>query len=304
MKFNFQQGFRALILLFFSFMIFNLHWTDEIKKFVNPKYENLSMTAAILFFILFLVQITRVVSFSNRNQQQCQHGCCSHDHQHTTFRAKKLITYTIILTPILTGFLLPAKVLDAALAEKKGGMMLLTNQQKKVENYITSDETIVEDIYATHEPDIGLIDGRKEMNEEEYDLFKEELLQKSTIQMTDENYLIYYEDMNKDYTKYIGRKIQIKGFVLKEESFAQNQLVISRFLITHCIADASIVGFLSEFPEANTLDEDSWIEAWGTIDIVDFNGDILPLIKVDEWVKIEEPSTPYLYPIDVFISSS
>lgn len=90
---------------------------------------------------------------------------------------------------------------------------------------------------------------------------------------------------------------------MKEDSFAQNQLVISRFLITHCIADASIVGFLSEFPEASSIDEDTWIEAMGTLDTIEFNGDILPVIKIDEWVEIQEPVTPYLYPIDVFVSS-
>lgn len=63
MKFHVQLALRALLLLAFSAMIANLHWTGELTKFINPKYEGLSKTAAILFFILFLVQVTRVISF-------------------------------------------------------------------------------------------------------------------------------------------------------------------------------------------------------------------------------------------------
>ena len=301
---HYQQAFRALILGAFSAMLFHLHWTDKIVKYVNPKYEHLSMTAASLFAILFFVQLTRVFVWNTRKQAHDDHACCTHDHGQSAPFVKKLITYTIIITPILTGFFLPAQVLNAAMADKKGGVMVLTNQQTKVEDYLTEDAAIVDDIYAEHEPDTGLLDGRKEMKKDDYEQLKEELSQKPIIQMTDDNYTIYYGDINADYANYIGRKIQIKGFVLKEESFAQNQLVISRFLITHCIADASVVGFLSELPEAQNLEEDTWIEVMGTIDTIDFDGSILPIIKIEQWVEIQEPLTPYLYPIDVFVSTS
>ena len=66
-------------------------------------------------------------------------------------------------------------------------------------------------------------------------------------------------------------------------------------LIPHCIADASVVGFLSELPEALNLAEDTWIEVMGTIDTVEYEGSILPIIKIEQWVEIKEPSTPYLY---------
>ncbi len=59
------------------------------------------------------------------------------------------------------------------------------------------------------------------------------------------------------------------------------QLVISRFLITHCVADASIVGFLTEFPEAPTLTEDTWLEVVGTIGQTTYEGASLPVIHID-----------------------
>ena len=301
MHIHYQQAFRALILGSFSAMLFHLHWTGKIVKYVNPKYEHLSLTAASLFALLFLVQLTRVLA---SNTKKDAHACCAHDHGESAHGVKKLITYTIIITPILTGFFLPAQVLNAAMADKKGGVLALTSQQTKVEDYLTDDTAIVDDIYAEHEPDTGLLDGRKEMKKDDYEQLKAELAQKPMIQMSDDHYTIYYNDINNNYENYVGRKIQMKGFVLKEDNFAQNQLVLSRFLITHCIADASVVGFLSELPEAPNLAEDTWIEVMGTIDTVDYEGSTLPIIKIEQWVEIQEPLTPYLYPIDVFVSTS
>lgn len=300
MKFHFQQAVRAVILLAFSAMIFNLHATGEITKFINPKYGHLSKTVAILFLLLFVVQCTRIISFPNKKQP---HDCCTHhDHGYSAFNIRKLLSYLILITPLITGFLLPAKILDASIAEKKGAIMMLTKQTPRIEDYITSNETFDESIYDEHEPDAMLMEERQEMTKKEYDLLKQQLAQKTTIQMTDNNYTIYYEDINKHPSKFIGKKIQLKGFVLKEESFAQNQLVISRFLITHCVADASIVGFLAEFPEAHTLDEDTWIEAIGTIDVTTYDGASLPVVRVDNWGNIKAPEQPYLYPIDILIS--
>lgn len=307
MKFHFQQALKALMLLAFSAMIASLHWTGELTKFINPKYESLSKTATILFFVLFLVQLTRIISFS-KSPHHCDHAgqaCCSHqDHGYSAFTRKKWIAYLIIITPILTGFFVQAKILDAAIADKKGGAFILTQQSQssKIEDYLTSNETIDENIYDEHEADPRLLEEKQEMTKKQYERLKQQLSQKPILKMTDEDYTIYYEEINQNLANYLGKKIQLKGFVLKEESFTEKQLVISRFLITHCVADASIVGFLTEFPEAPSLTEDTWIEVVGTISQTTYEGASLPVIHIDDWVTIEQPESPYLYPINIRMS--
>ncbi|UXJ70159.1 TIGR03943 family putative permease subunit [Lysinibacillus fusiformis] len=307
MKFHVQQALRALMLLAFSAMIANLHWTGELTKFINPKYEGLSQTAAALFFILFLVQLTTVISFS-KTSHPCHpigQACCSHhDHVHTPSTRKKWLAYLIIITPIMTGFFVPAKILDAAIADKKGGAFMITqqNQSSKIEDYLTSNEMIDENIYDEHDADPRLLEEKQEMTKKQFEQLKQRLSQQPMLKMTDEDYTIYYEEINQNLSNYVGKKIQIKGFVLKEESFTDQQLVISRFLITHCVADASIVGFLTEFPEAPTLTEDTWLEVVGTIGQTTYEGASLPVIHIDNWVTIEQPESPYLYPINVRMS--
>ena len=137
MRFHFQQAVRALILLVFSTLLFKLHFTGEITKFINPKYEALSQIASIVFLILFFIQITRIWTVEEHSHQYCDHEDhdCSHHHDHgdSPINMKKLISYLIIAVPLITGFLLPPKVLDASIADKKGAMIILSSQTTNID---------------------------------------------------------------------------------------------------------------------------------------------------------------------------
>jgi putative membrane protein len=316
MQLHFQQAFRAFILLAFSTMLLKLHQSGDISKFINPKYEVLSQIASIIFLILFFIQVTRVWSTQKKSLHDCHHDdhSCHHDHGHAPLNTKKVIAYLVIIFPLVTGFLLPPKVLDASIADKKGAMLILSNQKQislkqkntlghetapqKDEKNINSQEEISRD--DGPEDPINL-ENEKVISEEEYNVLVKQLELKNTIEMNDSVYAAFYDEIDMDVGKYKGKKIKLKGFVYKEKELAQNQLVISRFLITHCVADASIIGFLSEFPEAPSLDNDTWIEAEGVLDVTSYNGTELPLIKITGWKKINEPETPYLYPISIKI---
>lgn len=61
-------------------------------------------------------------------------------------------------------------------------------------------------------------------------------------------------------------------------------------------ADTSVVGFPSEFEEAGKMEEDTWLEIEGTLDVITYNGAEFPVIKAEEWTVIKEPDDPYVYP--------
>lgn len=311
MHLHFQQAFRAFILLAFSTLLFKLHHNGDITKFINPKYEGLSQIASIIFLILFFIQVTRIWSTQKESHHDCHHDdhSCHHDHGDTPLNTKKIIAYFIIMFPLATGFFLSPKVLDASIADKKGAMLMLSNQKQKNtlggetnpqkdEQNINSQEEI-----SGYDDSADSIKLEEEMiiSEEEYNELVKQLELKNMIEMNDYVYAAYYDEIGMDVDKYIGKKIKLKGFVYKEKDLSQNQLVLSRFLITHCVADASIIGFLTEFSEAPSLDNDTWIEAEGVLDVTTYNGTELPLIRITGWKKINEPETPYLYPISIKI---
>ena len=163
----------------------------------------------------------------------------------------------------------------------------------------TLDNNVEESLMDNNPIDPHVNDKKHILTEEEYDGYVQELQSISHIMMDTSLYNLYYEEISKDLNKYIGKTVQLSGFVYKEEGFSDNQLVISRFLVTHSPDDADIVGFLSEFNEASTLSEDTWIEATGTLEKTNYNGSELPQLKITSWKKIDEPDESYVYPITV-----
>lgn len=304
MVFQAQQAVRAAILLFFTVLIFKFHFTGEITKYINPKYIELSQIASVLFLILFFIQITRIweskhAHHHHDHNHECKHSHdCDHHHDHgdSPMTLKKVISYVIIAFPLITGFTLPAKVLDSSIAEKKGGLAVITG---KSENH-SHTESVGEEAVQPSDTEV-LPNPNGEITQAEKDSLIHKLQQSEQIIMDDEVYYLNFEEISKDVASYKGREIQLKGFVYKEEGFQQNQLVISRFLITHCVADASIIGFLTEFDEAATLQKDTWVEATGVIDVTTYNGTEMPYIKITNWKAIEQPAEPYLFPLNVKI---
>jgi putative membrane protein len=76
-----------------------MHYTGEMTKFINPKYEGLSQIASIIFLILFFIQITRIWSARDNGHHHCNHDdhYCNHDHGDSKFNTKNLISYFVIV---------------------------------------------------------------------------------------------------------------------------------------------------------------------------------------------------------------
>lgn len=70
---------------------------------------------------------------------------------------------------------------------------------------------------------------------------------------------------------------------------------MSRFTISCCAADASVVGVKSQSPQAPILKTDQWIEVEGVLQTTkrfDFDA---PLIQIQSYQVTKEPKDPYIY---------
>ncbi|MCU9612889.1 TIGR03943 family protein [Caldibacillus lycopersici] len=292
-----QHFIRAVILAAFAIFFVSLHYSGDIMKYINPKYDIFSKIAAILFIVFFIIQIFRIWENPQNQHEHCPPGC-THDHGYSASLPKKVLSYFILVFPLLTGFAFAPTVLNSSIAENKGTILPQANnaaeKEKAVDDPTISNNQYIDPSIQNHEtaqPRYHIL------STEEYDSEIQKLKESEVIVMEDTIYEPYYGEINMNLSEYIGRKIKVVGFVYREEGLADNQLVISRFLISHCIADASIVGFLSEFPEAKDLKQDTWIEMEGIIEATTYNGVEIPIIKPENWKQIEQPSIPYIYPI-------
>lgn len=303
MKFHAGHFFRAVILAAFGLLFLKLHITDEINKYINPKYELLSQLAVAIFFLFFFIQLCRVWE-----RPHAHHCDCGHDHDHSTSFSKKVLNYSIILFPLVTGFSLAPAVLDASIAEKKGimlqGSLGSSEESPQAGTTKPEPERDVTEEFAELEAEQKLYEEQQALPNNNYltqEQFDEEMARLdrvSDIIMDEAVFEPYYEKISMNPEAYVGKRITVSGFIYKEEGFAPNQLVVSRYLITHCIADASIIGFLTEFEQGiNTLQSDSWIELQGTLGIERYNGAQLPIVRVQNWKIIDQPREPYVYPV-------
>lgn len=93
-----------------------------------------------------------------------------------------------------------------------------------------------------------------------------------------------------------GQPIEMVGFVWRRPEMAENQFVVSRFIVSCCTADSLAIGMTVVAPNAAALETDSWVRVSGTVGLADVLGHEDAVIVANEVVPVPQPSEPYLYP--------
>ena len=287
-----QHFIRAVVLASFAIFFIQLHITGDITKYINPKYDGMSKIAAGVFILFFFIQLFRIWEKEEDSHAHCSPDC-THDHGVSGSLSKRLMSYGVLIFPLLTGFAFAPTVLDSTIAAKKGTILPQVNGNGN--NGI--EKSVFENDLTGSQGEQEALPNNNFFSEEKYNQEMKKLEESEVIQMNDGIYSSYVEALNMNPNDFDGRKIRVSGFVYKEEGLAENQLVLSRFLISHCIADASVTGLITEFNQAKEFEQDTWLEIEGTLKVTTYNGIELPLIKAEKWTVIKEPAEPYIYPI-------
>lgn len=204
----------------------------------------------------------------------------------TIFQIKSIFTinhtrriklgYIIFIIPLVLGFTIEPKEIDSNVAAKKG---LILN--KKIDKKAFKAQINKESIQNV------------------------DIIEENRIEFTDENFSYMLDDVCTNIEDYKGKKIIISGFVFKENSFKENEFVVSRMLMSCCAADTQLVGLLSKWDEAKNLSNDQWIKVVGTIEETNYKDEtteeegIIPYIRVENVEILETPVKQYIYPFDM-----
>ena len=128
----------------------------------------------------------------------------------------------------------------------------------------------------------------KSLYEHELDenLIKVENDNKEILVVNEDNPMVL-EDIRENPKKYIGRNLEVHGFVCKESYLNKNQFIVGRIVITCCAADSKIVGIIGEYNKSNDLHENEKIIARGTIGSSTIKDDNnvshrVPIIKIEK----------------------
>ena len=100
----------------------------------------------------------------------------------------------------------------------------------------------------------------------------------------------------KDPTLFEGEEAKVIGFVYRDERFAGEEFMVSRFVLSCCAADASPLGLIVRWPEGSTLADDEWVEVKGYFEAGRFAGEEMPILIAESVTSTAIPERPYLYP--------
>ncbi len=80
------------------------------------------------------------------------------------------------------------------------------------------------------------------------------------IHITEETYGTWFLDTLENTARYVGKKVEFIGQVLKKDSFPSNYFVPMRTVMTCCEDDLAILGFVCEYEGTATLEEKAWVK--------------------------------------------
>lgn len=115
------------------------------------------------------------------------------------------------------------------------------------------------------------------------------------IKVDDSMYGHIISDVQDSVDQYVGKKISFNGFVYRDKQIRKNQIYVSRFAITCCVADAQVFGLIVEGKEVSAFKNDQWVNVTGTIHKAKIGKFYKPIIQLDKIAEIKPLKDPYVY---------
>ncbi len=93
-----------------------------------------------------------------------------------------------------------------------------------------------------------------------------------------------------------GKEADVVGFVYKEPTYPADQVMVARFTVSCCVADASAIGLPVQWAQAVDLKQDAWVRVKGSFQVGEFRGNTVPILRAASIEVVDQPEHPYLYP--------
>lgn len=254
-----KSWIRVILCFGIAFMLTSLLISGELSLYINPSLKWLVGISVILLVILGIAQLWQLKG-------------------HEMHRVG-LIGYCLAFLPLLLFLVVPPKSLDASMAAKKGVNMIQEKAASLQQQEQDPNQT------ASFGADLG---------PDPYQVAVNELKKVPVIKFNEQNFTDYINALNLYPDQLVGKKVEVYGFVYRDNTMKKNQFVIARYDITCCTADASIVGFLvnttGDVPPIN-----KWIKITGKLNTEEISGYPSPVLSISNYQAIEAPKDPYIY---------
>ncbi|MDI4646053.1 TIGR03943 family putative permease subunit [Cohnella hashimotonis] len=316
---------RFAILFGLAFMFLLLHRTGDLDKYINMKYAYLSVSAIVLLALLSLYQFVKVYRAERKSEEAAaktalaehdhshdhdydhdhhNHDHHNHDHHHDHHdydhhdhdghsghshvgrtKWRRGFTYLVLAVPIFTGIFLPVATLDSSFVKAKGFSFPELDQRRKDAGY-----------HQFLRPDTSVF-----YSTENYDKVKQkdmaDFAAQSSVELNDTNYLKGMEVLYNYADEFADKTITFDGFAYKGDEVGASSYFVFRFGFIHCVADSGVFGMLVQMPAGTKLSDDDWLRVTGKLTREYYQPfkQMIPVLKVKEWARIDKPDDPYVY---------
>ncbi|MCS6843127.1 MAG: TIGR03943 family protein [Caldilineales bacterium] len=103
-------------------------------------------------------------------------------------------------------------------------------------------------------------------------------------------------DQAQDPAAFDGQPANLLGFVYRDSRFGDDSFLLSRFVVSCCVADATPIGLVVRTPNASQLALDQWVQVSGHFQAGEFDGHPMPILVADVITPTVAPNQPYLFP--------
>lgn len=259
-----QNTGKALLLISLGLFLYSRIANGTLFYYINERFMGFTLIAV---FGLLAVGLSYRYHGGGRQQQEPAHEHDhgqgdSHEHHHTQgghshSHALSWRSALLIVLPIALGILTPPQPL---------GVAALSNREMNLQLNRTTQS-------ATLRP------GEKAA--------------------TDKNLLDWWREFQtipNANQALAGQGVKVIGFVYKDNRFGANTFMLIRFTVSCCVADASVVGLLVQWPEDQIPEDDRWVEVSGSFVSSPLDNWKLPIVAAQQVTSVEIPQQPYLYP--------
>ncbi len=291
---------RAAILTGFAMLIVYLDRTGEMILYIAPRMELYVKLSAIGLYAAAIYQV--YAALQKRMGNQAPDCDCEHEPSPSIF--KNIVIYGLFVFPLLLGFLLPTGTLGSALAAKKG---ISLSGSAGVERSISQSST------APHVTDSSSAPPPSNQGEQAsgssidtlfpYDEYTEahaaygkKLYTQGLISVPEKQFIETLTTLDLYREAFIGKEVEITGFVYREEDMGKERFAVSRFAMNCCSADALPYGLMITWPKAMDYADDEWVSVKGTLTTSTYLDNEILTLEAVKLERIKAPESPYVYP--------
>ncbi|MEM7029876.1 MAG: TIGR03943 family protein [Chloroflexota bacterium] len=253
-----KRYIQAAIILSTGFFLLSRLVTGTLFFYINQRF-----TWLILLAIAGFALVGFGYAFGKNEGHDHHHHHddedCDHEHDHHHSHNLSWVSMLIVAAPVILGFLVPPQPLGASAMENR-------------------------------EVNLGAVSGISLPGNSETIQLKEGK-EKDIME-----WLQAFQRSTNE-AEFVGEEAHVIGFVYRDGRFEDypDTFMTSRFALSCCVADATAIGLITEWPDAVTMDKDQWVEVKGHFKMGEFYGQQIPILVAESITPTDTPDQPYLY---------